>query len=102
VTGDNLKERPYANIYQKITTKSNTFRIYFKAQTIKKALSTNVNEIDTRKDTVTAEYQGSAMIERFLDVMNGQLPDYSAIGINQPSLEHYYKYRVVDLKQFAY
>ena len=102
LTGDNAKERPYTNIYQKITTKSNVFRIYFKTQTIKKARSLSPDEFDSTKDTVTAEYQGSALIERYLDFTNDVFPDYASLGLGQLSLEHFYRYRVIDMKQFAY
>ncbi|MBL9114814.1 MAG: Verru_Chthon cassette protein A [Verrucomicrobiaceae bacterium] len=102
LTGDNAKERPYTNIYQKITTKSNVFRIYFKSQTIKKAKSLPPNELDTTKDTVTAEYQGSALIERYLDFKNDVYPDYAKRGLSELSLENFYRYRVIDMKQFAF
>src|SRR5262249_55072657 len=31
-TGDNIRERPYSNIYSRITTRSNTFRVHMRAQ----------------------------------------------------------------------
>lgn len=104
ITGDNVRERPYANIYQKLTTRSNSFRVYFRAQTIQKAKSLQPEEVNTRKDTVTAEYRGSALIQRYLD--QTQLvtyPDYAALPnpLSQPSLETFYRYRVLEMKQFA-
>jgi len=104
ITGDNTRERTYANIYQKLTTKSNAFRIFFKAQTIKKAKSLSPTEVDTGKDSVTAEYQGSALIQRFLDLTVDNLPDYAEIAnpvTRANSLEHKYRYRVLEMKQFA-
>jgi uncharacterized protein (TIGR02600 family) len=104
LTGDNAKERPYSNIYQKLTTRSNTFKIYFKAQALKKAKSLNPAEVDTTKDTVTGEYQGYTLFERFLDFSPGvpypdyatQLPAGAAVD-----LEHFYRYRVIETKQFT-
>lgn len=108
ITGDNIRERPYANIYQKITARSNTYRVHFRAQAMKKARSldpTMVKTVSTAgssTDSVIAEYRGSALIERYLD-MNTTLPDYAQSGdpLASPSLENYYRYRVLEAKQFA-
>lgn len=107
LTGDNTKERLYANLYQKVTTKSNAFRVYFRAQSISKARSLQPNEVDTTRDTVTAEYQGSALIQRYLDMSKfTDYPDYASVLSSSSlfamrSLEHYYRYRVLEMKQFA-
>ena len=104
ITGDNTRERVYANIYQKLTTKSNAFRIFYKAQTIKKAKSLSPMEVDTTKDSVTAEYQGSALLQRYLDVSSNALPDYARLTSpagRENSLEQFYRYRVLEMKQFA-
>ncbi len=108
LTGDNTRERPYANLYQKFTTRSNVFRVFFTAQTIKKARSLAPNQVDTRRDSVTSEYRGSALIERYLDFSSaGALKlsknDYGAGGPlnNMPSLEDSYHYRVIEMKQFS-
>ena len=109
LTGDNTRERPYANLYQKFTTRSNTFRVYFTAQTLKKARSLEPNEVDTRKDTVTSEYRGSALFERYLDLSTSGAAvlsayDYGAatnLTALSKSLESFYHYRIIELKQFA-
>lgn len=105
LTGDNTRERPYANLYQKITTRSNTFRVHFVAQTIRKARSVAADQIDETKDNVTAEYRGSALLERFLDFTNKRSEDYTDYGalpspFAVPSLESEYRYRVLEMKQF--
>lgn len=108
ITGDNTRERPYANLYQKFTTRSNTFRTYFISQTIKKARSVSPTEFDSQKDSVTAEYRGSALIERYLPFTASEagtvlFKDY-ADGSNpfgKPSLEFDYRYRVLEMKQFS-
>ncbi|MDB6118183.1 MAG: Verru Chthon cassette protein, partial [Verrucomicrobiaceae bacterium] len=108
LTGDNTRERPYANLYQKFTTRSNTFRVYFTAQTLRKARSLLPNQVDTRRDTVTSEYRGSALLERYLDFSTAGTAalsnnDYgngdSLVG--KKSLESFYHYRVIEMKQFA-
>lgn len=102
LTGDNTRERPYASLYQKFTTRSNTFRVYFISQTIRKAKSVNPSVLDESKDSVTAEYRGSALIERYL---GSGLPDYAAnesvSPFSQPSLENFYHYRILEMKQFS-
>lgn len=105
VTGDNTRERPYANLYQKVTTRSNTFRVHFVAQTIRKARSVAADQIDESKDNVTAEYRGSALLERFLDFTNKRSTDYTDYAalpspFSAPSLESEYRYRVLEMKQF--
>ncbi len=108
LTGDNTRERPYANLYQKFTTRSNTFRVFFTAQTLKKARSLPPNQVDTRKDTVTAEYRGSALFERYLDFSAAGAAklakyDYGAGApmTGMPTLEDSYHYRIIEMKQFS-
>ncbi len=110
LTGDNTRERPYANLYQKLTTRSNTFRVHFIAQTIKKAKSVDPTKVDAVKDTVTAEYRGSALLERFLDFTTFEtnkaepFPDYAdgrRSPFDQDSLERFYHYRILEMKQFS-
>ncbi len=109
ITGDNTRERPYSNIYQKVTTRSNTFRVYFMAQAIRKAKSVSPDQIDLSKDTVTGEYRGSALIERFLDFSAAErgsapvaFPDYAdASPLTKRSLETFYHFRILETKQFT-
>ena len=105
LTGDNTRERPYTNLYQKTTTRSNTFRVHFLAQTIKKARSVAADQVDESKDTVSAEYRGSALLERFLDFTNRTSAEYVDYGklpsvFSVPSLESEYRYRILEMKQF--
>ncbi len=102
LTGDNVRERPYANIYQKVTTKSNSFRVYFKVQTIRKARTVPPDQVDETRDTIGAEYQGSALLERYLDLTSTTtLPDYAADPFGPASLEKYHRFRVLEMKQFS-
>lgn len=109
LTGDNTRERPYANLYQKLTTRSNTFRVYYRAQAMKKARSLAPNQVNTvtgtggGADTIVAEYRGSALIERYLDLSGTTVPNYAdgSDPMAKTSLEAYYRYRVLESKQFA-
>lgn len=108
LTGDNTRERPYANLYQKFTTRSNVFQVYFTAQTLRKARSLRPGQVDSRRDTVTSEFRGSALIERYLDFSQAGATALAANdygdgnGLNSKvPLEHFYHYRILETKQFS-
>jgi len=95
-TADNLRERPYAALYPRLTTKSNTYTVHLRVQSLKKRPGSDPQTFDQTKDTVTSEYRGSFMIERFLD------PNASTFDItNSNSTLGPYKFRVVNTKQFS-
>lgn len=103
ITGENLRERPYANLYGKITTQSNTFRVHFRAQVIRKARSSLPTEFDPAKDAVLSDYRGSSVIERRIDPLDSRIPDYASRGaaaLNTP-LDNFYNFRVLETKRFA-
>lgn len=99
MTGDNTRERPYANIYGKITTQSNTFRVFVKAQVIKKARSVDPSSFDPDKDSITGEFRGSALIERRIDPLDPRIPDYASNPSANP-LDDFYRFRVLEMKRF--
>lgn len=102
LTGDNVKERIYATVYPRLTTKSNTFTVHFRAQALKGS-STNPGQWDEEKDAVLAEYRGSSLIERYLDPNDENIPNYadgSDPTTKQP-LSDFYRWRTVSSKQFA-
>ena len=68
-TGDNMRERPYAHIYPRVTTKSNVFTVHMRCQTIQQGLRKKGESyaFDEARDRVLAEYRGSSIIERFVD-----------------------------------
>lgn len=100
LTGDNVRERPYANIYPRLTTKSNTFTIHYRVQTLKKRTADpHQNQWVNGQDKVTGEYRGSSTIERYIDP-NASLPDYATDAGAAP-LDSFYKFRVISVKQFA-
>jgi uncharacterized protein (TIGR02600 family) len=100
ITGENLRERPYANIYAKVTTQSNTFRVHYRAQAIRKARSVDPNTFDPKADSVTSDFRGSAMIERRIDPEDSRLPDYTTSPNARP-LDDFYSFRVLENKRFA-
>ena len=109
VTGENVRERPYANLYQKLTTRSNVFRVHYRAQALKKARSIPPNVVrtdpsaGTTTDTILAEYRASAIIERYLNLGENNIPDYGASSspMSLGPVDKFYRYRVLETKQFA-
>lgn len=101
-TGENIRERPYSNLYARLTTRSNTFRVHVRSQVIKKARSTNPSIFDADRDSILSEYRGSTLIERYIDPADTTIPDYGAAAapLSLPPLDTFYKFRVVETKRF--
>ncbi len=95
-TADNLRERPYTTIYPRVTVKSNTYTVHLRVQSLKKRPGSDPQTFDQTKDTVTSEYRGSFMIERFLDPNAANFSITDANSTLGP-----YKFRVVNTKQFS-
>ena len=101
-TGDNVRERPYSNLYARLTTRSNTFRVHVRAQVLKKARSTDPTIFDVTKDAVLSEYRGSTLLERYIDPNDTTItiPDYANGGINQAPLDTFYRFHALETKRF--
>ena len=110
LTGDNTLERPYANIYPRLTTRSNTFRVHFRAQTIRKARSSDPQTFVEAQDSITAERQGDALVERAIDpndpaLMTGDF-DYIGKAVSgslstAKSLDTLYSWRIRSIRRFS-
>jgi uncharacterized protein (TIGR02600 family) len=105
LTGDNQRERPYAHIYPRTTTKSNVFTVHVWSQSLAKAPTGDADVWDETRDSVTGEYRGSTIVERFIDpndraFQNGG--DYEDPALpNAKSLDALYRYRIVSNKAFT-
>jgi hypothetical protein len=110
--GDNVRERPYADLYSRMTTKSNTYTVFYTVQSLRNAEpqvnsngTTPGQQIwDETKGGVTGEYRGSTMIERYIDPTDEALPTFIGTGsvtAGTISLEAYYKWRIISTHQFA-
>lgn len=103
-TGDNVRERPYSNLYARLTTRSNTFRVHMRTQVLQKARSTDPDKVDPIKDAVISEYRGSTVIERYIDPTDTslQLPDYAASSnlMTEAPLDTFYRFRTIESKRF--
>jgi len=100
LTGDNSKERIYATLYPRLTTKSNTFTVHFRTQALKKTTGTDAKTWDENRDKITGEFRGYQTIERYVDPNNSQIPDYTDASVTTP-ISIFYKFRIVQAKQFA-
>ncbi len=99
LTGDNLRERPYAQIYAHLTTKSNTYRVHYRVQTLVKPKIDDHPEIweeDTNR--ITGEYRGYSVIERYLDPNDQSIPDFASTDPQKP-LGDFYRYRIIQSKK---
>lgn len=103
LTGDNLRERPYASLYPRLTTKSNIFSVHFYVQTLRQVNRTTAaswQTWDEKKDVVTGEYRGTAIIERYID-FNDDLPDFTSPGLDpSETLDKHCKLRVLQIRKF--
>ena len=105
LTGDNVRESPYGNIYPRITTKSNTFTVHVRAQSLKKIGKTAVDEFVEGQDQVASEFRGSFVVQRYLDPnadglvkADGRTP---ATEMDADAMVGPYKIRVLSSKRFA-
>jgi hypothetical protein len=104
-TGDNSKERPYARIYPKLTTKSNTYTVHYRVEVLKKSPNSTSQTIwADGTDKVISTYRGSTTIERYVNPRDPGLPDYASITTLPPTganaLPNFYKFRILGERQF--
>lgn len=107
-TGDNTRERPYSNLYARLTTRSNTFRVHVRAQSIRKSLrSVDPALFDPNRDLMSGEFRGSFLLERYIDQGDlgsaGAQIDFAAAAnpFALDPLENYYRFRILESKRFA-
>jgi hypothetical protein len=108
LTGANVRARPYVGIYPNITTKSNTYQIHYRVQTLKQTASAHPSDWSTWKDPsaggitdkVVGESRGSAIIERYIDPSDQNIPDFAS-ATNTNTMDAYYRFRVFNAKQFT-
>jgi uncharacterized protein (TIGR02600 family) len=99
LTGDNLREQPYGVLYPRLTTKSNTFTVHYKVQTLQKSSATPPAQWVEGRDKVTGESRGSATFERYIDPNDSALPDFAAA--NAPSADGFYRLRIIGSTTFS-
>ena len=101
VTGENIKERPYATIYPRLTTKSNVFNVHYRVQTLRKKPGSDARLWDESKDNVVAQLRGNAIIERFIDMnRTAGVPDYALPENANKTAETLYRFRILSNQEF--
>lgn len=94
LTGDNLRELPYAQLYGRLTTRSNSYTVHVRVQVLKKLTADpDQNVWKEGTDLVLGDWCGSYEIERYLD------PTAPAPSAGSPVGP--YLFRVVSRRQFA-
>lgn len=91
LTGDNTKEKPYAHLLPRLTTRSNTYRVHFIAESLRKTRGTAPETFDPERDRVTARKQGSTLLRRRLNLDRGDIPDYQTDAGGKP-LDAFYEW----------
>jgi uncharacterized protein (TIGR02600 family) len=102
VTGENSREAPYANLYARLTTKSNTYTVHMRVQVLKQKASANPDDFTIWRegtDQVVSEFRGATLLERYLDT-GAQFPDLTA-NPGTDSVEDSYKFRIISTKRFV-
>ena len=102
LVGDNVRERPYTDLYSRLTTKSNTFTVYFTVQELKNSPTVPPNHWNEGSGSVVGEYRGSVDLERYLQ-QNTNIPNFltNPTLTGTTSLESSYRWRVLENNQFA-
>jgi hypothetical protein len=110
LTGDNLLERPYAAIYPRLTTRSNSYTVHVRVQTLPVNARNKSHILKAAQNQPTGEFRGSYVLDRYLDPNTAGIYDvadttYSTkITGNIIPGQHVlgpYRFRVVSSKQFA-
>jgi uncharacterized protein (TIGR02600 family) len=104
LTGDNVLEKPYANIYPRLTTNSNHYRVHFLLQTLKPARSADPGVWEEGRGEITGELQGDALVERAIDPHDPALDTYDYRFIDNENalpLDNLYSFRIRDIQRFS-
>jgi hypothetical protein len=111
LTGDNEREKPYVDLYPRVTTKSNTYTVHMKVQVLRQiprdpTAPTAYANWSEGQDVVLAEYRGSATIERYIDPADPRIGvgAYNGAAQTNPdtqSLEPLYRFRTITTKKFS-
>jgi uncharacterized protein (TIGR02600 family) len=101
LTGDNLRELPYAQIYSRLTTRSNSYTVHVRAQVLQKLNDgTSASVWREGTDRVIGEWRGSYEIERYLDPAATAPAPPGTDGTPGAPLGPY-KFRIVSKRRFT-
>lgn len=98
LTGDNSREKPYAELYPKLTTQSNTYSVHMRVQILPKSDGLPTGKSDFEP---LAEYRGSRQVERFLNPNNPRFASGAGqVNPDTDCLNELYQFRILEEKQF--
>jgi uncharacterized protein (TIGR02600 family) len=113
LTGDNVRERPYTQLYPRLTTQSDTYTVHFRVQALQQVSVGRRSAADwtawnEATDKIVGEERGSRTIDRSIDASDPSLPDFAGlkdafgtpVQASDPVLmpDQYYRYRVISSK----
>jgi uncharacterized protein (TIGR02600 family) len=108
--GDNMREKPYTDLVNRVTSKSNTYTVHMRVQTLRQLPRSNPTLFNTwneGRDAVLGEYRGATTIERYIDPADPRFKSTNANFVNpddttsSTNLETLYRVRAVSNKRFA-
>ena len=99
-TGDNSRERPYAHLLPRLTTKSNSYTVHVTAQAL--APGPGATGWQEGRGKILSEWRGAYTIERYVDPNDSRFtgagaPDF--LSGTQP-VGPYYKFRILGARRF--
>ncbi|MGB8170435.1 MAG: hypothetical protein WCF18_23230, partial [Chthoniobacteraceae bacterium] len=113
LTGDNVREKPYADLYPRITTKSNTYCVHVRAQALRQSAASDpataadhYRTWDEKRDRIVGEYRGASIIERYIDPQDERFDkttlnkEITIINPDTTSIDSAYRFRVLNTKRF--
>ena len=108
LTGDNSLEKPYAYIYPRLTTRSNSYLVHVRVQTLAQNARNTSYLLKANQAQPSGEFRGSFLIERYLDANSASLVDASGNPASMPATGETtglalgpYRFRTVSSKQFG-
>jgi hypothetical protein len=101
LTGDNSRERIYTTVYPRLTTRSNTFTVYYRVQTLKQPRAADPKTWNETTGVVTCDYRGATTLERYIDPNNTSIPDYAVNPDATPTLDSFYRWRLRSHRPFT-
>ena len=102
LTGDNMRENPYRDLYGRVTVQSNNYTVYYTVQALQKPPGGNPAVWDESRDVVEAELRGSATLERFITNDDSRINslDFATDPAGR-RLDEFYQFRTISGRRFA-
>ena len=100
LTGDNALEAPYNHLYPRLTTQSNVYTVYVRAQSLQVPRGVSLVNLPESRIRINGEYRGSFKVERYIDPEETAIPDFTEPASFSKMLYPLYKFRIKSSRQF--